>query len=318
MKISVLVPTYARPQDLARCLAALADQIRPPDEIILTVRDSDEATWVLLRSLPQHQLPLRIVTAPPTGGVVAAMNAGLAALHGDVVAITDDDAAPHRDWLYRIERHFSSTPLLGGVGGRDRCFRNGTLLEGQARQIGKIEWFGRIIGNHHLEFDRVQRVDNLKGVNGANAVALLRPLGFDARLLGKGAQVHWEISLGLTLKRMGYTLLYDPAIVVDHYESKRIDEERVWYFNTDHQAVLNASYNEALILLDHNTPLQRVGYLLWSFWIGASPAPGLVQAIRFTPQAGWRSWQRFAATQRGKVQALRTFLAAKDRVALSE
>src|SRR5215216_1661030 len=101
-QISVLVPTYRRPGDLARCLAALSAQQRRPDEVVLAVRDTDEETRTFLSEADLSPLPPRIVpVAAP--GVVAAMNAGLTASAGTIVAMTDDDAAPRPDWLRRIE-----------------------------------------------------------------------------------------------------------------------------------------------------------------------------------------------------------------------
>jgi len=37
MTITVLIPTYRRPQDLARCLEALQKQTRLADEVLLVV-----------------------------------------------------------------------------------------------------------------------------------------------------------------------------------------------------------------------------------------------------------------------------------------
>ena len=44
MRISVVVPTLNRVEDLRRCLAALARQTRPADRIVVVVHDSDAAT----------------------------------------------------------------------------------------------------------------------------------------------------------------------------------------------------------------------------------------------------------------------------------
>ena len=48
MIITVLIPTYHRTRDLARCLEALEDQTRAPDEILLVVRDTDSETRDML------------------------------------------------------------------------------------------------------------------------------------------------------------------------------------------------------------------------------------------------------------------------------
>jgi glycosyltransferase involved in cell wall biosynthesis len=104
-KITVLVPTYRRPQDLLRCLTALQNQTRSPDEVLVVVRDTDEETWNFLKTYRIELLPLRIliVSVP---GVIAAMNLGFETAQGDIISVTDDDAAPHTDWLERIEAHF--------------------------------------------------------------------------------------------------------------------------------------------------------------------------------------------------------------------
>src|ERR1700754_4908726 len=150
MKVTVLVPTYRRPADLARCLAALQRQSRLPDEVVVVARADDEATHACLRdpAVP-GALPLSValVEAP---GQVAALNRGLDAATGDVIAITDDDAAPHADWVRRIGAAFESDPRLGALGGRDWVHQKGGVLNGSRFLVGKMMKSGKIIGNHHL------------------------------------------------------------------------------------------------------------------------------------------------------------------------
>src|SRR5215203_911550 len=118
LRVSLLIPTYRRPKDLTLCLEALKKQTRLPDEILVVVRDTDSETWALLESIDLGPLPLRrvAVTEP---GVVAALNAGLEVVSGEIVALTNDDAIPYPDWIKRIEDHFRADYRLGGVGGRD-------------------------------------------------------------------------------------------------------------------------------------------------------------------------------------------------------
>src|SRR4051794_31716803 len=117
MKITVIIPTYRRPEDLRRCLGALARQQRPADEVRVVVRESDAATPPMLREFDGSGLPI-CVTTVREGGVVAAMNAGLGDAAGDVIALTDDDTAPWPDWLARIEQMLDARPDIAGVGGR--------------------------------------------------------------------------------------------------------------------------------------------------------------------------------------------------------
>src|SRR5438874_2649898 len=111
--LSVLVPTYRRPQDLRRCLEALKTQTRPADEVILVVRDNDEETRAFLERFDFQELRLRAVTVGGAGQV-AALDAGLQATSGEIIAITDDDAAPRPHWLARIEAHFAADWRVGG------------------------------------------------------------------------------------------------------------------------------------------------------------------------------------------------------------
>src|ERR1700754_2027655 len=150
MKVTVLVPTYRRPADLARRLAALQRQSRLPDEVVVVARADDDATHACLRdpAVP-GALPLSValVEAP---GQVAALYRGLDAARGDLLAITDDDPAPHADWLERIAAASAGDARLGALGGRDWVHEKGRVLDGERPLVGKVLPSGKIIGNHHL------------------------------------------------------------------------------------------------------------------------------------------------------------------------
>ncbi len=94
----------------------------------MIVRTADRATldWLGTRAARAQAAsrpgdgaaPPRVVLVREPG-VVAAYNRGLDTATGDVVCFTDDDAAPHADWIERIERAFGEDAALGGMGGRD-------------------------------------------------------------------------------------------------------------------------------------------------------------------------------------------------------
>jgi GT2 family glycosyltransferase len=301
MNITVIIPTYRRPRDLRRCLEALQNQVRPANEIQVVVRDSDHETWAMLQSFPSG-LHLQTVTVP---GVVAAMNLGLEAAQGDIVAFTDDDAAPHPDWLARIEAYFISDDRLAGVGGRDWIHNDTQLDSGTRPIVGRLQWFGRIIGNHHLGTGSAREVDVLKGVNMSYRRSAIADLRFDERMRGTGAQVHFEIAFCFALKRAGWKLLYDPLIAVDHYPAQRFDEDQRHSFNS--LAKANAVHNETLVLLEHLSPLQQMIFWVWAILVGTRDAMGIVQWLRFLPSRGSLSGQHLMASWRGRWQAWQTW-----------
>lgn len=310
MTLTVLVPTYRRPDDLRRCLAALRRQERPADEVIVVRRDGDDETQrVLAEMAPQlPQLRQVLVRVP---GVVAAMNAGLEVARGDVVALTDDDSAPHPDWLPRIEAHFLAEPRLGAVGGRDWVYLQGRLLEGSRPVVGKMQWFGRVIGNHHLGTGPAREVDVLKGVNMSVRREAAAPFGFETRLWGQGAQVHWELALCLALKQAGWKMIYDPAIAVDHFPSVRLDLDQRGQFNF--QAHVDKVHNETLILLEHLDLPRRLVFLVWSTLVGTSTGYGLAQFFRFMRRGGGPAGSVLLASLQGRWQGFRTWREAQRK-----
>ena len=301
MKITVIIPTYRRPQDLVRCLSALKKQNRSADEVIAIVRDTDTATWDFLASYDSQPLPLCTATVTVTG-VVAAMNAGLKAAQGDIVVYTDDDSAPHSDWLEKIEPYYADEKV-GGVGGRDYIYEGDILRDKgkTATTVGKLNWYGRQIGNHHIGVGEAREVDLLKGVNMSFRKVAIEQIGFDTRMKGTGAQVHFEMSSSLALKRAGWKLIYDPQIAVNHHHANRFDEDMRGKFN--YLAATNKVHNETLILLDHLTSWRKTVFLLWVLLIGTRNHRGLMQFLRFLPQEGGLAWQKFKASLDGRWQA---------------
>lgn len=303
MSIAVIVPTYRRSQDLARCLEALQNQNRPADEVIVVVRDTDTQTASFLTAFDSKNLPLRTATVSVTG-VVAAMNVGLDSATADIVAFTDDDAAPHTDWLARIENHYLADERVGGVGGRDWVYHGNHLENGSSGKVGKVGWFGRVIGNHHIGYGAAQEVDVLKGVNMSFRRAAILGWHFDQRMKGTGAQVHFELAFSLKLKRAGWKLIYDPQIAVNHYPAQRFDEDRRHSFNKIASA--NAVHNETVALLEYLSPLQKLVFLFWAITVGTREAMGFIQWLRFLPSEGLLAGKKLLASWRGRWQGLRT------------
>lgn len=304
MKMTTIVPTYRRPKDLLRCLEALKKQTRLLDELIVVVRDTDAETWEFLAQFNPELLPLKTVTVIEPGAI-AAMNKGLDAACGDIISFTDDDAAPHPDWIERIEKHFLSDDHLGGVGGRDFWHTEKQFVERESEVVGRVEWFGRSIGNHHLGIGQPREVDVLKGVNMSFRRTAMKNRHFDRRMRGTSAQIHFEIEFCLALKKAGWKLIYDPNIAVDHYLGQRFDEDRRDNFNEI--AMANIVHNKTLALLEHLPTTRRILFLLWAIAIGTRGEPGLMQWLRFLPSEGSLAGKKLLTSFRGRWQAWQTW-----------
>lgn len=309
MSIAVIVPTYRRPKDLARCLEALQNQTRIADEVIVIVRDTDVDTWSFLENFDSNVLPLQTVKVR-VPGVVAAMNAGVDAASSEIIAFTDDDAEPHSEWLAKIEAHYLKDPQIGGVGGRDWVYHGKELEDGASNRVGRLLWFGKTVGNHHIGVGEAREVDILKGVNMSFRRAAMGEWRFDRRMLGTGAQVHFEVEFCLKLKRAGWKLIYDPKIAVNHYPAQRFDEDQRNSFNK--MALRNAVHNETLALLEHLSPLQKLAFLLWSVLVGTRDSMGFIQWLRFLPTQGLLASQKLLTSWQGRWQGWQTWQATKS------
>jgi cellulose synthase/poly-beta-1,6-N-acetylglucosamine synthase-like glycosyltransferase len=96
------------------------------------------------------------------------MNVVLDIASGDIIAFTDDDAAPQMDWLERIEAYFLSDDCIGAVGGGDFVYcgiQESWLIEDERKTVSKLQWYGLVTGNHHLGIGEPREVNVLKEVN---------------------------------------------------------------------------------------------------------------------------------------------------------
>jgi len=302
--ISVVLPTYRRPQMLSRCLAALCNQTTPPLEICVGRRVNDlESAAVLTEFIHRSNHVVREAIVPDNGNLVASLNAALDMTTGNLVALTDDDAEAPCDWLEHFTPYFS-VPEVGAVGGLDIQPPN----PGQENTVGKLQWFGRVTGNHHLGFGAAREVDLLKGVNCCFRGQLLREIGFDARLRGAGNVTHWEMHLCFAFLRHGYRLIYDPSIWLDHHVAVRHDGDVNARGGFERLSFEDSVFNYYLAMIEHLPPARRLVFRIWQASIGTRSEPGWLQLPRLVARGGKPSevWERYRATRSGISMAKRT------------
>jgi GT2 family glycosyltransferase len=294
MKLSVIIPTFKRPEYLAKALRGLAAQHRKADQIVLGVREGDSVTQEFLTSVPQ---PVETASTMKPG-VIASMSAAAARANGDVICLLDDDAEPLPDWLHKIEEHFAMEPQLGVLGGRDLLQDHPELRrqESLLLRVGVFTWYGRILGNHHRGGGACRTVDLVKGCNAAVRGILLREVGFIQDLRGKGAQVHWELALCLDAANRGFTVGYDPDLQVIHHIAPRHDEDQI------HRGIFSSEGLRDMVWNEHHVVGTRAGtwrkgtHLAWALLVGSLTAPGLLQFLRLLARRDRDAREKLTAT----------------------
>lgn len=105
LDLSVVMPTYRRPDLLARCLGALLAQTLPADRFEVIVVDDgqeDRCREQVERVAATPGAPaIRYLRAASGRGPAVARNAGWRAATAPLVAFTDDDTLPDPSWLAR-------------------------------------------------------------------------------------------------------------------------------------------------------------------------------------------------------------------------
>jgi GT2 family glycosyltransferase len=294
-RISVVVPSYRRPLDLAACLKALAQQSMPPYEVLVVLRPDDVESRACAA---EASVDVEVVTVQRPGQV-AALNQGCLAARGDIIAITDDDARPRRDWVAAIAARFATDARIGAVGGRDVVQARGRIDGGDTDIVGRVYWWGRRVGNHHRQ-SVLQDVDFLKGVNMALRASARRP--FDERLWGAGSQICNDMEATWSIRRRGWRIVYDPAVVVDHHIAERLDDDKRGAPSI--AAEQNEQHNEVCALVSHAPMWQKPVLFAYSLLVGSRQAPGLLLA--FLPGCEHTSVSRILGLARARSAALHT------------
>lgn len=317
MTFTVLIPSYRRPDSLLRCLDSLLLGSRVPDEIVVVLRDLDEDSQrALVGWRATHPLPpgtnLRQTLADRPGQIVA-MNCGLQVATGDVVCFTDDDCVPRPDWLERLSAHYDQDSV-GGVGGRDLVHEEGTVLHGKVTQVGRLTWYGRLIGNHHLDYEGpALRVDHLKGANMSFRRELLKP--FDERMSG-GSSCLNDTDASLHVIGQGYRLIYDPLAIVDHYPAQRFDTStRV---KTDPGLVYSDSHNWVYCMFKHLGPVHRWVFFAYAVLVGGGSRLGLLKWLWRLPREPREATRSLIAATRGKFAGLRTYRQSRAQISANQ
>lgn len=224
LALSVVVPSYRRPVELARCLDAVAASSRSPDETIVALRPEDVDGRAVAAAAGARIVD---VTAP---GHLPPLIAALCDIRGDVMVVFDDDAVPRSDCLSRVERAFGD-PRVVAVGGpiadpdasvgsaRDAERRLQGLCRGGRTWYRGFEGLPRAADYAARPGPITRPVDHLSGGNMALRTETLRRVGFDLAL-NRGAAIGWESDICLGLRRLG-VVLFDPLLVVDHYRAPR-------------------------------------------------------------------------------------------------
>ena len=100
--VSVLVPTFRRPDSLVRALDSLARQTRAPDEIIVADNAPEAGARRAVETFAGRAPCPVVYVHAANPGVANARNTGFAAARHALIAQLDDDESAGPDWLAQL------------------------------------------------------------------------------------------------------------------------------------------------------------------------------------------------------------------------
>ncbi|MBX3745123.1 MAG: glycosyltransferase family 2 protein [Verrucomicrobiae bacterium] len=117
LRVSIVIPNYNHASLLPRCLDAVLEQSRPPDEVLVLDDDSTDHSLAVIEDYARRSNRIRVLRNERNLGVCATINRGLDEVTGDYVGFlaADDRVLPgiFERTLPLLERH----PGAGAVSG---------------------------------------------------------------------------------------------------------------------------------------------------------------------------------------------------------
>jgi GT2 family glycosyltransferase len=200
--ISIVIPTYNRPDQLAVCLQACGRLHYPRDRFEVIVVD-DGGVMPLDKVINQFQglFPLKLLQQQ-NAGPATARNRGASEATGEFLAFTDDDCTPALDWLKVLSARFASSPdcAVGGetvnaLGQNFYSMASQVLVSYMCRAPERVGFFPSC----NVAFPTEQ----FRDIGGFNVSFFPRSAGEDRELCDR-----W--------KHRGYRMIYAPEAVVYH------------------------------------------------------------------------------------------------------
>ena len=228
---TVAVCTRDRPDDLARCLAALAALDYPHFSVLVV--DNAPATNAT-EQLVRERFPGVRYAREPRPGLDWARDRAIAESAGEVLAFTDDDVVADRGWLQAVGRVFAESPAVMAVSG---LIEPAELETRAQRDFEAYGGFGHGWARRWLYRPRrAGRPDfwhHGGGWLGTGAnMAFRRALfdetgGFDPALdVGTATQGGGDLEMFFRVVQEGHVLVYAPEALVRHRHRRGDDELR--------------------------------------------------------------------------------------------
>lgn len=210
-KITVCIPSI-RPGTIAAAIASVRCQEYDNWELIVVGQGSDRTLARVVAAAADGDSRVSYVHLD-INGISRARNTGTAVAGGDVVAFTDDDCEPNRDWLSVLADRFDREPRIGVVGGAVVAPGRTSRAFGRCPAVSPAEALYEPVASGRVPPKGWDWI----GANFAVRREIAERVRFDENL-GAGARfpAGEDTDFKLRLESMGVCMLTTPRSIVKH------------------------------------------------------------------------------------------------------
>lgn len=185
MKISVLIPTYGRPDYLEQALESVTNQSRPPDEVVVSDNHPTISAGEVVRKFG-GRLRVRRVVPPKTMSMDAHWLWAFRQPTCDIIALLEDDNLWRSNHLECMQTAWAAFPAASIAG--TAAIEFGSITEGLQREVFAPVWGVNLLTQEPLYVSNRAALGTalLFGTFASSAVSFLRSAML--RVLPEGSQ----------------------------------------------------------------------------------------------------------------------------------
>lgn len=228
MKVSIIICTYNRLNDLFICLNSLESQLTKPNEVVI-VDDSDANNSEKIIRRYDNNFRIKYVKNKVKQGLPAARNVGAEHAQGDIICFIDDDVILPLTWLQEIINGYDENKDAVGVGGWVVNFSPPGTLFGNSllyrlllairlvlfsKKIGRLNFIGTLYLPLTVMPNSYAVVDTLNGCNMSFRNEVFNLYKFDESY--SGSAYNEEVDFCIRLTKDGKKLVCNPNAVAIH------------------------------------------------------------------------------------------------------
>jgi len=213
-KVSVVVPNLNGADHLLACLDSLTHQSLKPHIVVVDNGSSDDSIELLVKKYPSVEVIARDKNYGFTGGVNPGLQVAIKR-DDEFVALLNNDAVAHKNWLEALVKSFSNKPQLGIVTSKI-INDSGEYLDSTGEYY--TTWgLSYPRGRREADLDKYDGNTDIFGASGGASlyrVAMLKEVGlFDDDFFA----YYEDVDLSFRARLAGWEVAFAPEAIVHHH-----------------------------------------------------------------------------------------------------